>query len=674
MITKVFKNIKAKSIESILTLLCLCFVAPITACSSSDKEIIKSIGVTELDINEIYDVVYGGTIDITGKGFLLSDIITFTSADGAVYTAEAVAVTDSYLTVEVPDEMPKTGTYTLRVVRDDETRVLGNVTVNANYNYEVPDIEGMNLKGVVYCGLKPLKDVVVSDGNNVTLTDSEGRYYLESDKSTGFVFISIPSGYTPASSIGNTPQFYKELSSNVATIERNDFELDVDEPSDYVVLAMADMHLASRNNDISQYRYGFLEDVNAVIANYEAEGKKVYGITLGDQSWDSYWYSNKYAIADAMEEIYKINCPVFNCMGNHDNDPYIANNDWVASAQYRKVAGPNYYSFNLGKIHYVVLDNIYYINNLATTGSIGDQAYRAEITKSQMEWLKKDLATVTDKSAPLVLCMHIHFHYRTSLSNGKEVYNLKSDNYNTGVRSTNPDGELTISLQSVISEFSDVKLLTGHNHVSYTAKTDNITEYNTASVCATWWWTGKSGYANNHICTDGTPGGYGVWEVSGTTLKNYYKSIGYDRSYQFRAYDRNNIEITAEKYCPSHPDSDLASYAGTYAKASNANEVLINVWGYGPGWSIKVTESGKELPVTQLTTYDPLHIISYTAQRFEHVGASCEITLPSTVTVHMFSVTASSATSTLDITVTDQYGNVYTESMERPKEFSTSMK
>ncbi len=37
----------------------------------------------------------------------------------------------------------------------------------------------------------------------------------------------------------------------------------------------------------------------------------------------------------------------------------------------------------------------------------------------------------------------------------------------------------------------------------------------------------------------------------------------------------------------------------------------------------------------------------------------------------MFKVTASSATSTLDIKVTDRVGNVYTETMNRPKAFTT---
>ena len=40
----------------------------------------------------------------------------------------------------------------------------------------------------------------------------------------------------------------------------------------------------------------------------------------------------------------------------------------------------------------------------------------------------------------------------------------------------------------------------------------------------------------------------------------------------------------------------------------------------------------------------------------------------------MFEVTASSATSTLDIRVTDRFGRVYTEQMIRPKALSTDMK
>ena len=41
---------------------------------------------------------------------------------------------------------------------------------------------------------------------------------------------------------------------------------------------------------------------------------------------------------------------------------------------------------------------------------------------------------------------------------------------------------------------------------------------------------------------------------------------------------------------------------------------------------------------------------------------------------HIFSVTASSATSTLEIKVTDRFGNEWSEQMVRPKAFTKSMK
>ena len=50
-----------------------------------------------------------------------------------------------------------------------------------------------------------------------------------------------------------------------------------------------------------------------------------------------------------------------------------------------------------------------------------------------------------------------------------------------------------------------------------------------------------------------------------------------------------------------------------------------------------------------------------------------EMTFPSGYTPHMFAVTASSATSTLEIRVTDRFGTPYTETMKRPKTFSTDL-
>ena len=83
-----------------------------------------------------------------------------------------------------------------------------------------------------------------------------------------------------------------------------------------------------------------------------------------------------------------------------------------------------------------------------------------------------------------------------------------------------------------------------------------------------------------------------------------------------------------------------------------------------------MTENGKPLTVSQLVSgeLDPLHYIAYTAKRYASNAAA---TFKTEKNYHLFKVTASSATSTLDIKVTDRFGNEYTETMTRPKAFTT---
>lgn len=423
---------------------------------------------------------------------------------------------------------------------------------------------------------------------------------------------------------------------------------------------MSDWHLANRNNDLAQFVDGMLPDINKTIAEYKARGIKVYGLTLGDLSWDGYWYSNKFALPEYLEQMYKIKCPIFNVIGNHDNDPY-ASNDWDAALPFKELVAPNYYSFNLGDVHYVVLDDIEYINTGGSQGVVGKRNYNSTIVADQIEWLRKDLATIKDKSTPIVIGMHIPlYNYPTLDTDGSQRNTIRLDN-----------GHQLISL---LNDFSDVHVITGHTHCNFTVEdSPNIMEHNTAAICATWWWTGRNGYSGNHICKDGSPGGYGVWENEAKNMEWYYKSMGYEREYQFRTYDLNTIHITAEKYAPKSNNKEVARYAGVYANPNSNNEVLINVWGYDSKWQIEVNENGTSLEVERVGMKDPLHLISYDAQRL-NVGATPTSGFNTYPTAHLFKAKASSATSTLDIKVTDRFGNIYTERMARPKEFTYLMK
>lgn len=646
-------------------MLFICTGCPSVAPTPTPADTFKITGVS---LPGTLQVTFGSSYTLTAKGFKTGDFVLFiSSADTTLqYKANLTSAAETSVVFDIPTDM-KSGSYKLYACRGTKRISLGTIAVTIAADVSVPDKDGMTVKGVVYCGGKGVANVPVSDGVEVTTTDAKGIYYLPSAKKYGYVFITIPKNYEPTVT-ASIPQFFKELQYAANVVEQCDFELFQTDNSKYMLIAMADIHLANRNNDISQFQTDFLNEVSAEISSRKASGLKTYILTLGDETWDAYWYSNNYRLPDWLNTIGSVGAPVFNIMGNHDNDPYCTD-DLEASAQFRKYVGPSYYSFNLGDCHYVVLDDIVYINTGGSQGTIGDRNYAATVTEDQLQWMQKDLDLVADKSTPIFVAMHIQMHNTPSaLSNGEQLTSYRVSNASRLLAMTN--------------SFSNVQYLTGHTHTnSYfdckatdAAVTNSTIERNIAGVCATWWWTGK--ITGNHICLDGSQGGYGVFDIDGKSAHYRYKSMLYDDDYQFRTYDRNTIQLTADKYVPSGSSdnkTEFASYVSDYGSASSANQVIINVFNFEKGASLKVTEDGRELSVTRFSGKDPLHIISYEAARLNS-GTSPTSGFVTETNVHMFKCTASSPSTTLVITLTEPNGDVFTQTMTRPKEFSAAMK
>lgn len=624
--------------------------------ATDNKTEIANIDITNLQVFKNYYLSANATLEIKGIGFKQGDLITFSPRDNQsnIITLPIASITDDGIVLNATNEFKK-GFYTLALKRGNSYRQLGGSNFQFIFNPSIPDIAGKNVKGSVYSNGKGVANVVVSDGIEVTKTDENGVYYLSSKKQTGYVFVSMPSNYEMKDQNYNLPLFYQSLTGTDKEVEIRDFELVPVNNDNHILLSIGDLHLANRSNDIEQFQNGFVKDINEVIATYESQGKKVYGLTLGDLTWETYWYSNNFTIPNYIQQIKNVKAPIFNVIGNHDNDPYIAN-DWESEKAFRNNLGPTYYSFNIGKIHYVVLDDTEYLNTGGSIGTIGQKNYNGKITQQQLDWLAKDLENVS-ATTPIVLATHIQIH------------NAPSENGNVpSFRISN-----AANLISLLDKFNEVHILTGHTHVNYRIpRSEKIMEHNMAAVCATWWWTGSNGYANNHISPDGSPGGYTIWDMNGPTIKWQYKSIGYNKDYQFRAYDLNTVHITSA-FTPnatSEFKNKVPEYAYNFATQNKNNEVLLNVWGYDPKWTITVTENDKPLSVQRISSRDPLHIISYGMKR---LNVNATPTFDTDNTSHMFKVKATSATSTLKIKVTDRFGKVYEETMVRPKTFSTAM-
>ena len=161
--------------------------------------------------------------------------------------------------------------------------------------------------------------------------------------------------------------------------------------------------------------------------------------------------------------------------------------------------------------------------------------------------------------------------------------------------------------------------------------------------------------------------------MNGSDVKWRFKPTGKDFSHAFRTYDRNEIALTAKNFAPSANSSLAASFeksTSSWVSVSKENYVYFNIFDYNPSWTIEVTENGKSLKYESVKIKDPLHLISYEAKRYNAGSKPTSSFLSSTVSSHIFRVKASSAATTLEFKITDGFGNVYTESMARPKKFS----
>ena len=633
----------------------------VTGCAGlQDPASVGTSKLTDVSIPETIAVPLNSDISIVGQGFEEGYKLIFTSTNsGDTYEFPVNDVTGTGVKINIGENI-NSGTYKVTAVKGSDESYLGTTRLSLQAATTIPDIAGKNIKGIVYCNGKGIPNVVVSDGIEVTKTDANGIYYLASAKKHGYVFISIPRNYEVATR-NKLPLFFQYLSSGTAVVEQRDFELYEVDNSNHVMILMADMHLANRIADISQFKGGFYPELSSYAIQLKNSGIRVYGLTLGDMSWDAFWYSNSYALPNYVNEIGSIGFQIFNAMGNHDNDPYKAG-DFAAESTFKLVVGPSYYSFNIGKVHYIVLDDIEYVNADGVQGTIGTRDYKDVVSTEAMGWLAKDLAMITDKSTPIVVAFHIPMYAASVNTSGQQVNTVTLNN--------------GTALKTAFSGFSKVEFFSGHTHINYNIEiSSGMYEHNVAAVCATWWWTCTTGYAGNHLCKDGSPGGYGIFEVSDKNLKYCYKGIGYSRDQQFRSYDRNTIEITAAAYTPKASATYQAmvpTYAGEYAAKSSSNIVLINVFNYDSTCKLEVTENGIALPVTRKSKKDPLHIISYEMQRLNR-NAEPTADFVTNNSTHIFQVTASSATSTLFIKLTDHNGDVYTETMTRPKDFNTSM-
>lgn len=674
-----------------------------------------------------------GEAVMVASGAQLTDVITMTGTN--TYDCEITSVGETNFKFRVPGDLVG-GEYSFSIKRGETVQNIGGpwtIAVRA-FNPNVPDDGKSSLRGMVYCDSKGVDGVLVTDGVNFTETKDGGKYYLASDKRYGVVYIVLPSGYDVATRKA-MPQFWAATNDDASVREQHNFELFKNDNTNHTVLVATDIHLSNRNLyplDLTQFSAGF---VNEVKTDYAGK-KSVYCFNLGDFAWDIYWY--KYwdgkALENATAQISGLPCQFWSTMGNHDNDghagwttkmsniPYGTDEYWAkdleASKPFRTVVGPTHISMNIGKVHYILVDDINYENDYLkgsteedATGDekMGDRNYHAGFRPDVIEWLRKDLSYV-DKSTPVVVGFHI------------PLANALGDAFN---------GEFGTNMQqlydfvNLFKDFSEVNFISGHTHVNRMRPLPgygkNLYEHNIGSVCGIWWNTSQgSGSGNSavngpagslNLCSDGAPAGYMVYEVQGTSRSWYWKAVGVNKttvlkSKQFKTYDMNEVAayykagkggafLTAitgpgieNSASDAVPGSRIKATAKSYGAEEETNTVWINVWGFEKGdfagygkCSVKVIEDGKTTDITEKVNdaagtvnpiegyHDPLSAVTFDVYRYTTRGKFSSNSMSRGYANHIFKYIAKSPKSTLTIVYTDRFGNTYREQMQRPKKF-----
>ena len=342
---------------------------------------------------------------------------------------------------------------------------------------------GQKLHGQVLSNGKGLKNVTLSDGYSVVVTDKKGRYEFSPHPDAVSLFISTPSGFAFANENGVARHYRllqnidltKDINFDLIPLEKNDNE--------HQFIIWADPQVAHAR-DVEKMMTQSVPDVQKLVAAAGA-GTLMHGITVGDIVWDKLEL-----FADYSKAVGEMGIPFFQCLGNHDMD-YRKGGDETSDDTFTLNFGPTYYSFNRGEVHYVVMDNVRYLGK--------EREYDGFFQQNQLDWLQKDLSFVP-KDKLIVLCVHIPVHKGTK--NSEAIYSILQDR--------------------------PVHIMSGHTHYHVNAINGNIYEHNHGTVCGAWW-TGS-------ICGDGTPSGYGVYKVKGKEISWHYQATGQSADYQMKIH------------------------------------------------------------------------------------------------------------------------------------------
>lgn len=451
------------------------------------------------------------------------------------------------------------------------------------------------VKGRVQCDGKGVAGVVVSDGFSTVLTDSKGRFHFEQAPQARFVFISTPSGYI-SSLRGGDDCYWRSIEDGR---KRYDFALRKNPRDDsrHNLVVIADPQISDADE------FPSLRHNAAALKNcYDKISTQAYtfGLCLGDiVGWNHSLYPEYNSIMDSTGIEWR------NVMGNHDMTNYGRSFEG-STRDYEKMYGPSYYSFNVGKVHYIVLNNNFYVGK--------DWYYIGYLTEQQLSWMERDLSYV-GKDKKVVVSLHIPTTLREWDRTG---YNFNFSHI----------ADVMCNRKAVYDILApyDALILSGHTHTGNNEIiAENLMEHNVTSLGGAWWC--------GPVCVDGGPAGYKIYNFDGADVKWRFTGCDTGENCQMKVY------------------WDAESFPG---------EVVANVWDYDPQWKVEYFEDGvKVCDMKRFEGKDPYASEVYRDPSSLKRGWVCAV-----LTQNLFRAPMSGDAKSREVRVTDRFGNVFSEAFE----------
>ena len=242
-----------------------------------------------------------------------------------------------------------------------------------------------------------LGGVSVSDQDQVVTTATDGTYRLTSAGTSGVLFVSLPDGF-------RSDSWWRPITADQRSA---DFPLrQAPQPAEFTFVHASDTHVSSA----TRYR---MQRMRALVDSIQP----AFVIVTGDLVKDALRVSETEATGyyrTFQDEASQLTATLWTVPGNHENfgierklSGVNPEHPLYARGMYHAFRGPDYYSFNVGGIHFVGLNSI----------DIDDMWYYGHVDSAQVAWLARDLANVSSQT-PVVTFNHIPFFTAVETING----------------------------------------------------------------------------------------------------------------------------------------------------------------------------------------------------------------------------------------------------------------